>query len=425
MTQLLRHPETGELAFDGLSLKTLAQQFGTPTYVYSRTAIEDNWRTLDQAFEAYPHSLHYAVKANSNLAVLHCLAKLGSGFDIVSGGELHRVLTAGGDPSKVVFSGVAKSDQDINYAIERGVGCFNIESIAEVDRLQRIASKHDKAIKVGVRVNPDVDPKTHPYISTGLTTAKFGIAIERALEVYQTIDSLSHLIVHSVACHIGSQITQTRPFSDALDKVLNLVDALNNVGIQIDQLDLGGGLGIRYKDEQPPSMQSYVTALLETLQSRRCTLPIALEPGRAIVGNAGVLLTRVEYLKTRPVGSEQGKQFCVVDAGMNDLLRPALYQAFHDIVNVTLRADEYALDLDVVGPVCETADVLGYDRKLAVEADDVLAVLGCGAYSFVMASHYNSRPKPCEILISDGIAHCVRQRETLNDLVSGESLLPS
>ena len=414
----------GVLHADDVSLIDIAAAHGTPTYVYSKSAIEERWHALDQAFGSYPHSIHYAVKANSNIAVLSVLAQLGSGFDIVSGGELYRVLEAGGDASKVVFSGVAKSVQDIRYALEKGVGSINVESLAELERIQTVAQDIKKTARIALRVNPNVDPQTHPYISTGLETAKFGIPIESAVSVYEVADAMSHVEVHSVACHIGSQITKTSPFSDAIEIILDLVEALANKGIRIQQLDLGGGLGIQYKDESPPAPSDYINSMLDCIKKRGLNLPVAIEPGRTIVGNAGVLLTRVEYLKTN--SSKNGtKHFCMVDAGMNDLMRPALYQAYHDIVAVTPSKNTPAQTLDVVGPVCESADVLGADRELSVVSGDLLAIKGAGAYSFVMASNYNSRPRPCEIMVDGTQTYVVRKRESLADLVSSENTLPS
>ena len=412
----------GVMHAENVSLTHIAAEYGTPTYVYSKAAIEDRWHALNDAFGAHPHTIHYAVKANANLAVLQVLAKLGSGFDIVSGGELYRVIQAGGDPKKVVFSGVAKSVDDIAYALKSGVGSLNIESLAELERIQEVASKLDITARIALRVNPNVDPQTHPYISTGLETAKFGIPIESAVDVYRAADAMSHIDVHAVACHIGSQITKTTPFSDALELVLDLVESLAQVGITIRQLDLGGGLGIRYKDEQPPAPQIYIQSMLDCLQRRGVTLPIAIEPGRTVVGNAGVLLTTVEYLKTN--NSERGtKNFCIVDAGMNDLMRPALYQAYHDILPVEPSELSQSRTLDVVGPVCESADVLGSDRELAVEAGDLLAIMGAGAYSFVMASNYNARPRPAEVMVDNAQHQLVRERETFSDLIKSESLL--
>lgn len=416
--------KNGQLCAEALPLSAIAEQVGTPCYVYSRAAFEYQWRALDTAFGDHPHTICYAVKANSNLAVLNLLARLGSGFDIVSEGELHRVLAAGGDPSKIVMSGVSKSHNEIELAIKHNIRSINVESVAELERVQQVAARIDKVAPIALRVNPDVDPETHPYISTGLEEAKFGIAMEAAFAAYGQADAMSHIEVHGIACHIGSQITKTSPFEDALDLVLKMVKRLADKNIIIQQLDLGGGLGIDYQGEQPPSATDYVQAMLEGLKKHAINLPISVEPGRYIAGNSGVLLTRVEYLK-----HNASKSFAVVDAGMNDLLRPSLYQAYHDIVNVQLKNDVKDASIeeqtyDIVGPVCESADVLGYDRTLNISPDDLLAVKSAGAYAFVMASTYNSRPKPPEIMVDDDQFHIIRRRETKDDLVLGETMLP-
>ena len=415
----------GVMHADSVSLPSIADQFGTPTYVYSRTFIEHQWQSLNDAFGDYPHDIHYAVKANSNIAVLNVLARLGSGFDIVSAGELYRVLQAGGDASKVVFSGVAKSKSDIEYALNNEVGSLNVESTAELERINNVAREMGKTARIALRVNPDVDPQTHPYISTGLATAKFGISIDAALDVYQLANSMSNIQIHGVACHIGSQITSTSPFSDALDRVVDLVERLSELGIQIKQLDLGGGLGIRYDKEQPPTPQAYVAAMLDRLKMRGITLPIAIEPGRFIVGNAGVLLSRVEYLKTNTAG-DQTTHFAIIDAGMNDLMRPSLYQAHHNITAVDANNEASKKGLvrhyNVVGPVCESADVLG---ALAIAEGDLIAIESAGAYSFVMASNYNSRPRIAEVMVDGDSAHLIKARETKTQLIDGESILPS
>lgn len=417
--------QAGTLHAEEIALRDISEQFGTPCYVYSRAAFEHQWKSLDAAFGDYPHSICFAVKANSNIAVLNILARLGSGFDIVSEGELRRVILAGGDPAKVVYSGVAKSVAELNFAIDNGVGCINIESIAELNRVQEVAKNLDKVVAIGLRVNPDIDPQTHPYISTGMDKAKFGIAMDAAFDAYQTAAQLSHIEIHSVACHIGSQITTTAPFSDALDRVLTLVKRLRQTGIEIKQLDLGGGLGIDYQGETPPSATAYVRSMLDGLKRHDIGLPIAIEPGRYIAGNSGVLLTTVEYLK-----HNVSKQFALVDAGMNDLLRPALYQAYHDIVNIDEDSDDgsdASPDMgvyDIAGPVCESADVLGYDRQLRIKAGDVLAIRSAGAYGFVMAGNYNSRTRPPELMIDGDQIHIVRRRETMQELTNGEALLP-
>lgn len=406
----------GQLYAEGVALSDIAARFGTPCYVYSRAAIEQQFRAFDTAFGAHPHRVCYAVKANSNLAVLNVLARLGAGFDIVSGGELERVLRAGGDPARVVFSGVGKSAEEMRRALTLGIACFNVESEAELERLNNVAGELGKRAPVSLRVNPDVDAQTHPYISTGLKDNKFGIDIRAAVTVYEHAAKLPHIDVVGVDCHIGSQLTELTPFGDALQRVLELVDALAACGITLRHIDCGGGIGIRYRDEQPPTPAEYVATLCATLAGR--AEEILIEPGRAIVGNAGVLLTRVEYLKLN-----SHKNFAVVDAAMNDLIRPALYEAWMDIVPVAPAAHA-TRDYDIVGPVCETGDFLGKDRTLAIAAGDLLAVRSAGAYGFTMSSNYNSRPRPPEIMVDGTTAHLARRRETFDDLVSGEALLP-
>lgn len=410
----------GRLYAEEVDLSQIAETHGTPAYVYSRATLERHWRAFDQAFADRPHLVCFAVKANSNLAVLDVLARLGSGFDIVSVGELERVLAAGGDPRKVVFSGVGKREDEMRRALQVGIRCFNLESIAEMLRLNRVAGDMGLTAPVSLRVNPDVDALTHPYISTGLRENKFGIDIARAPEAYRRAADLPHLEVTGVDCHIGSQLTQTAPFLDALDRVLNLVEMLERDGLGIHHLDLGGGLGIRYTDEQPPEPADYAAAL----DHRLGDLPyeIILEPGRAIAGNAGVLLTRVEYLKPT-----DNKRFAVIDAAMNDLLRPALYQAEQSILPVRLPAygeADQASPWDLVGPVCETGDFLAKQRRLALREGDLLAVRSCGAYGFSMSSNYNSRPRAAEIMVDGARVHLARRRETLEQLYAGESPLP-
>jgi len=409
----------GELHAEQVSLSSIASDYGTPCYVYSRAAIEAQWNALDSAFGNHPHTICYAVKANSNIAVLNILARLGSGFDIVSEGELRRVLKAGGDPSKVVFSGVAKSRSELAFAMKSKVKSINIESIAELERVQSVAESLNLTASIAFRVNPDVDPETHPYISTGMDKAKFGVTMEAAFEAYKRAATLPNIEVHGIACHIGSQITKTSPFSDALTIVLNMVKRLAAEGIHIKQLDLGGGLGIDYQGETPPSANDYVQSMIEGIKAHGIDLPIAIEPGRYIAGNSGMMLTQVEYLK-----HNASKSFAIVDAGMNDLLRPALYQAFHHIKPVNIQLNEEPRVYDVVGPVCESACVLGYDRSLAVKPGDLLAVLSAGAYSFVMSNNYNSRKRPAEIMVDRETSHVIRQRETYDQLLAGESLLP-
>lgn len=403
-----------------MPLSKIASTVGTPAYVYSRAAFETQWKALDQAFGDYPHSICYAVKANSNIAILNILARLGSGFDIVSEGELRRVLAAGGDPEKVVFSGVAKSVQELEFAISCGVKSINVESIAELERVQSVAQSLERTASISFRVNPDVDPETHPYISTGLDKAKFGIPMEAAFKAYQRAAKLPNVQIHGIACHIGSQITKTSPFSDSLDIVLDMVKRLKSNNIDIKQLDLGGGLGIDYQGETPPSAQEYVDAMLAGVGKHDIDLPIAIEPGRYIAGNSGVMLTTVEYLK-----HNETKGFAIVDAGMNDLLRPSLYQAYHNIIPIAKPSKTEPRLLDVVGPVCESADVLGYDRELSVNSGDVLAVMSAGAYSYSMANNYNSRLRPTEVLVDDDTVHIIRQREEFDDLLRGESLISS
>lgn len=408
----------GALYAESVPLHEIAERFGTPCYVYSRAALEARWRAFDQALAARSHLICYAVKANSNLAVLNLLARLGSGFDIVSVGELERVLAAGGNPGKIVFSGVGKRADEIRRALEVGIRCFNVEVPGELDRLDRIAGELGTKAPVSLRVNPDVDARTHPYISTGLKENKFGIDIERAADEYSRAASLPNLEVVGVDCHIGSQLTELDPFLDALDRVLALTERLRARGIEIRHLDLGGGLGIRYRDETPPEPADLAAALLEKLAD--APYEILLEPGRAIVGEAGALLTRVEYLKSNSV-----KNFAVVDAAMNDLLRPALYKAWQEIVPVVATDGREEKIWDIVGPVCETGDFLGKERALALREGDLLAVRGAGAYGFSMSSNYNSRPRPAEIMVDGSRVHEVRARERLADLYAGEATLGS
>ncbi|MCL5975228.1 MAG: diaminopimelate decarboxylase [Gammaproteobacteria bacterium] len=406
----------GELYAEQQSLTELAAQFGTPTYVYSRAALEQHWKAFDDAFSAYPHLVCYAVKANSNLAVLNVLARLGSGFDIVSAGELARVIAAGGQAEKIVFSGVGKTVEEIGYALKTGIRCFNVESVPELQRISDVAVSLGKTAPISIRVNPDVDAQTHPYISTGLKENKFGIAIDDALSVYQQANALPNLQVIGVDCHIGSQLTSVSPFVDALERVLALIDALAEQGIIIKHLDIGGGLGICYRDEKPPTPAEYAKAMQSQLKDRE--LEIMLEPGRAIAGNAGVLLTKVEYIK-----ATEAKNFAIVDAAMNDLLRPALYQSWMAIEAVKPRQDETEQDFDIVGPVCETGDFLGKDRQLAIQSGDLLAIRSAGAYGFTMSSNYNSRPRAAEIMVDGANMHVARQRESVESLYAGEQIL--
>ena len=406
-----------QLYAEDLAVQQLAQEFGTPLYVYSRASLEERYQAYAEPLAGRPHLICYAVKANSNLGVLNVLARLGAGFDIVSAGELERVLAAGGDPARVVFSGVGKQTDEIRRALTVGIKCFNVESIPELLRIEAVAEEMGQVAPISIRVNPDVDPKTHPYISTGLKANKFGIAFELAREVYQQASSLQHLKIIGVDCHIGSQITQLSPFLDALDRILLLVDQLKEDGIEIRHLDLGGGLGVRYQDETPPSPAEYVEALIEKLGDREFEL--VFEPGRAIAANAGILLTRVEYLKE---GEE--KNFAIVDAAMNDLLRPALYDAWQGIIPASIKEDGSNKTWDIVGPVCETGDFLGKDRELNLTAGDLLAVTSAGAYGFAMASNYNSRNRPAEVIVDGAERHLVRQRESYEQQMAGEHSLP-
>ena len=407
----------GELFAEGVALSALAQRFGTPTYVYSRAHIEGQYRAYADALDGMPHLVCFAVKANSNIGVLNVLARLGAGFDIVSSGELARVLAAGGEPSRIVFSGVGKSRDDMRRALEVGVHCFNVESSVELERLQKVAAELGVKAPVSLRVNPDVDAGTHPYISTGLKENKFGIDIEQAEAVYARAAELPNLEVIGVDCHIGSQLTTLEPFLDALDRLLLLVDKLAARGIAIRHLDLGGGLGVQYRDEQPPLAGDYIAAVRKRLAGR--DLSLVFEPGRFIVANAGVLLTQVEYLK-----HTEHKDFAIVDAAMNDLIRPALYQAWMDVSPVQPREGE-ARHYDLVGPICETGDFLAKDRQLVLEEGDLLAVRSAGAYGFVMSSNYNTRGRAAEVLVDGEQAYEVRRRETVQELYAGESLLPA
>jgi diaminopimelate decarboxylase len=408
----------GTLCAEDLSLSGIAQQFGTPTYVYSRATLERHYRAFDEAFAGIPHQVCYAVKANSNLAVLNVLARLGAGFDIVSGGELERVLAAGGEPSRVVFSGLGKQEAEIARALSVGIACFNVESEAELERINAVAVRMGKTAPVSLRVNPNVDAQTHPYISTGLKENKFGIDIDAAVEVYLRASRLPGLRIVGIDCHIGSQLTSVSPFVDALKLVLAMVDTLAARGIVIEHLDIGGGLGVRYREETPPEPRAYAEALLPLLAGRQ--LKVYMEPGRAIAANAGVLLTTVEFLK--PTAH---KSFAIIDAAMNDLIRPSLYGAWMDIVPVTPRTDDTPeRAYDVVGPVCETGDFLGKERALKIQAGDVLAVKSAGAYGFVMSSNYNTRGRAAEVMVDGDRAFVVRRRETVPELFAGESLLP-
>jgi diaminopimelate decarboxylase len=407
----------GVLHAEQVPVPTIVQEVGSPCYIYSRATLERHWHAFDASFGDHEHLVCYAVKANSNIALLNLLARLGSGFDIVSGGELFRVLEAGGDANKVVFSGVGKTADEMRYALQQGIHCFNVESIPELERLNQVAGEMGSPAPIALRVNPDVDAGTHPYISTGLKENKFGIDIELAADIYVQAAAMENISIKGVACHIGSQLTELTPFLDALDRVLALVDDLAQRGIQLHHLDLGGGLGVTYDDETPPLPDAYTRAVIERLGDRK--LPIHIEPGRAIAANAGILITQVEYLK-----HTEHKNFAVVDAAMNDLLRPSLYSAWQKIIPVTENTEASSDNYDIVGPVCETGDFLGKDRELSIEEGDLLAVRSSGAYGFTMSSNYNTRPRVAEIMVDDTQFHVIRQREQLGDLIRGESILP-
>lgn len=408
--------QNGELFAEDIPLSAIATQYGTPCYVYSRHDIEHNWQAYDQALAGQKHLICYAVKANSNIAVINLMARLGSGFDIVSAGELERVIRAGGDPAKVVFAGVAKRADEMRRALDVGIRCFNVESEQELHRLNQVAGEMNCQAPISIRVNPDVDAETHPYISTGLKQNKFGIAIEQAQAVYQHAAGMPNIRIIGAGCHIGSQLTSMAPFVDALRRLLELIDQLEADGIAISQIDIGGGLGIRYQQETPPSAQQYADAILPLLAGRRQTLLV--EPGRSITGNAGVLITRVEYLKSSGL-----KSFAIIDAAMNDLIRPSLYSAWQDIQPVR-QGNGKPVVYDIVGPVCETGDFLGRDRALAIKPGDLLAVHAAGAYGFTMSSTYNSRPRIAEIMVDGDQSYLIRRRESLDELMTGECLLP-
>ncbi|VAW68918.1 Diaminopimelate decarboxylase [hydrothermal vent metagenome] len=408
--------KNNQLYAENAQLSAIAAEHGTPAYVYSRATFVRHWQAFDQAFGSHPHLICYAVKANSNIAVLNLLAGMGSGFDIVSLGELERVLKAGGDAGKVVFSGVGKKPSEIRRALEVGIRCFNVESTAELQLINEMAAEMGRVAPVSLRVNPNVDAGTHPYISTGLKENKFGIAHENVLDVYQQAQAMSNIAVQGIDCHIGSQLTEITPFVDALKRVLELVDQLEASGIALQHMDLGGGLGICYRHEKPPLPAEQIAALLAVIADRG--IEILIEPGRAIAGNAGVLLTEVLYLK-----HNKDKNFAIIDAAMNDLMRPALYGAWQDIVALQPREGE-SKTYDVVGPVCETGDFLGKQRQLCLQAGDILAVKSAGAYGFTMSSNYNTRPRAVEIMVDGENVHVIRQRETLEQLLQGECLLP-
>ena len=405
----------GTLFAEEMPVAQLAERFDTPLYLYSRAALEERYNAFDEAFGDHPHRICYAVKANSNLAVLNVLARCGAGFDIVSGGELERVLRAGGDPDKIVFSGVGKTAEEMAAALKAGIHCFNVESAAELELLNLVAGELDTRAPISIRVNPDVDAQTHPYISTGLKENKFGVDIQKAPALYQRATELPHITVRGIDCHIGSQLTRLDPFEDALERVLKLLGELQALGIEIHHLDLGGGLGVTYRDETPPAAADYVAALLKHIPGE---LPVHIEPGRSIAANAGLFITQVLFLKPT-----EHRNFAIVDGAMNDLIRPSLYSAWQDIVPVTPHEAD-CRDWDIVGPVCETGDFLGKDRALALEPGDLLAVRSAGAYGFAMASNYNSRNRPAEVMVDGDQAFLVRARETLEDQLRLETLLP-
>ncbi|MCF6218228.1 MAG: diaminopimelate decarboxylase [Gammaproteobacteria bacterium] len=408
-----------QLFAEDVPLREIAQQLGTPAYVYSRATLERHWHAFDQALGEWPHLICYAVKANSNLAVLNLLARLGSGFDIVSVGELERVLAAGGDAKKVLFSGVGKKAAEMQRALEVGIRCFNVESVAELELLNQVAARCNTTAPVSLRVNPDVDADTHPYISTGLKENKFGIDIQQAAEIYQQAAAMDNITIQGVDCHIGSQLTSVTPFIDALERVLALIAQLKAQGIELKHLDLGGGLGIQYNNETPPEPREYAVALKQKLQQHGLQIELILEPGRAIAGNAGIMLTQVQYLK-----HTAHKNFAIVDAAMNDLIRPALYQAWQAIEPVNRSQKSEPQQYDIVGPICETGDFIGKERTLALQAGDLLAVRSSGAYGFTMSSNYNSRPRPVEVMVDGDNFHVIRKRESIPELFANESLLP-
>lgn len=405
-----------QLYVEDLPVKQLAEEFGTPLYIYSRATLERHWHAFDSALGKHPHLICYAVKANSNIGILNVMAKLGSGFDIVSQGELERVLAAGGDASKVVFSGVAKSRAEIMRALEVGIRCFNVESVAELHHINQIAGEMGKIAPISLRVNPDVDAHTHPYISTGLKENKFGVSVDEAREVYKLAATLPHVKITGMDCHIGSQLTELHPFLDATDRLIRLIEQLQEDGITLKHLDLGGGLGVTYTDETPPHPSDYAAALLNKLKGYE-NLEIILEPGRAIAANAGILVAKVQYLK-----SNESRNFAITDTGMNDMIRPALYEAYMNIIEIDRTLGREKAIYDVVGPVCETSDFLGKQRELAIAEGDYIAQRSAGAYGASMSSNYNSRPRTAEVLVDGDKAHLIRRRESLSELWALESI---
>ena len=405
-----------QLYVEDLPVKQLAEEFGTPLYIYSRATLERHWHAFDSALGNHPHLICYAVKANSNIGILNVMAKLGSGFDIVSQGELERVLAAGGDASKVVFSGVAKSRAEIMRALEVGIRCFNVESVAELHHINQIAGEMGKIAPISLRVNPDVDAHTHPYISTGLKENKFGVSVDEARAVYKLAATLPHVKITGMDCHIGSQLTELQPFLDATDRLIRLIEQLKEDGITLKHLDLGGGLGVTYTDETPPHPSDYAAALLNKLKDYK-DLEIILEPGRAIAANAGILVAKVQYLK-----SNESRNFAITDTGMNDMIRPALYEAYMNIIEIDRTLGREKAIYDVVGPVCETSDFLGKQRELAIAEGDYIAQRSAGAYGASMSSNYNSRPRTAEVLVDGNKAHLIRRRESLSELWALESI---
>ena len=405
-----------QLYVEDLPVKQLAEEFGTPLYIYSRATLERHWHAFDSALGKHPHLICYAVKANSNIGILNVMAKLGSGFDIVSQGELERVLAAGGEASKVVFSGVAKSRAEIMRALEVGIRCFNVESVAELHHINQIAGEMGKVAPISLRVNPDVDAHTHPYISTGLKENKFGVSVDEAHEVYKLAATLPHVKITGMDCHIGSQLTELQPFLDATDRLIRLIEQLKEDGITLKHLDLGGGLGVTYTDETPPHPSDYAAALLNKLKDYE-DLEIILEPGRAIAANAGILVAKVQYLK-----SNESRNFAITDTGMNDMIRPALYEAYMNIIEIDRTLEREKTIYDVVGPVCETSDFLGKQRELAIAEGDYIAQRSAGAYGASMSSNYNSRPRTAEVLVDGDKAHLIRRRESLSELWALESI---
>ena len=405
-----------QLYVEDLPVKQLSEEFGTPLYIYSRATLERHWHAFDSALGKHPHLICYAVKANSNIGILNVMAKLGSGFDIVSQGELERVLAADGEASKVVFSGVAKSRAEIMRALEVGIRCFNVESIAELHHINQIAGEMGKVAPISLRVNPDVDAHTHPYISTGLKENKFGVSVDEAREVYKLAATLPHVKITGIDCHIGSQLTELQPFLDATDRLIRLMEQLKEDGITLKHLDLGGGLGVTYTDETPPHPSDYATALLNKLKNYE-DLEIILEPGRAIAANAGILVAKVQYLK-----SNESRNFAITDTGMNDMIRPALYEAYMNIIEIDRTLGRKKAIYDVVGPVCETSDFLGKQRELAIVEGDYIAQRSAGAYGASMSSNYNSRPRTAEVLVDGNKAHLIRRRENLSELWALESI---